>query len=666
MINFLKRYSATAIGAGAVLAAVATAGVYISRETVSNLVAGTAQERAQGFVRYLGETNGALDALLTGLSRDPDLETEVRAVALASGLENFTIFDIDGQPEFSLKSEAHAWLLRERPGGIRGMDSLAQSAVERPGEWTEVTRTETGGRLVISPLDKGGQRLAFVAVTPDMTGVEERYVTVIGLSIAGLIGVLVVAAGVPGLIYIRRKWRIEQADERIQFLANHDTLTKLLNRKRIEEDAGRILATCRATRERLAVWALDIEGLADINESVGQEGGDELLRTVADRLLSVIDRNDLVARTGADDFVIIQRNLQSINDIEALARRIRLEVETPVAIGGLTLQPRLCAGVSTVPEHGRTIVQLFQHAELALLVHKSSKRGDYVLFEPSMDEEASQRRMIERRMREALDQDQFELFYQPIVRATDKRILGFESLIRLPDGLGGYIPPSLFIPIAEARGYIKAIGDWVLREATRQIALWPDDLFISVNLSAVQFRDGDLVQIVKDALETSGIAGHRLEIEVVESLLLDRSDSVLTQLQELKTLGVSIAMDDFGTGYSSLGYLWRFPFDKLKIDQSFMIAFEQGESSIRQIIGTIVSLGHHMNLKVVTEGIETAEQAAMLQELGCDQLQGYLFGKPVAAERVAAEMMTSISLRASRLTAAAEPIGMDEPRLAAV
>ncbi len=656
MINFLKRYSATALGAGAVLAAVSVAGVYISRETVSSLVASTAEQRVQGFVRYLEGSNGAMDALLTGISRNPDFETEIRAVALASGLTNFTVFDLKGQPEFSLKSETHSWLLRERPGGITGLETLSQSAVEKPGRWTEMTVSEAGSKLVISPIDRDGRRVGFTSIVPDMTGVEENLTEVVSSAVAGLIAVLVVAAGVPGLIYMRRKWRIEQADERIQFLANHDTLTKLLNRKRIEEEASRIFATCRATRERLAVWAIDIQGLSDVNNNVGQAGGDELLRTVADRLMRVIDRNDLVSRTGADDFMIVQRNLRGLNDVEALARRIRQEVETPVTIEGLTFTPQLYLGVSMVPEHGRTIVQLFQNAELALLVHKSSMQGDFVLFEPSMDEEANRRRTIERRMREALEQEQFELFYQPIVRASDHKILGFESLIRLPDGQGGYIPPSIFIPIAEARGYIKAIGDWVLREATRQIALWPDELFISVNLSAVQFRDGDLVSIVGEALAAAGIDGRRLEIEVVESLLLDRSNAILEQLEGLKALGVSIAMDDFGTGYSSLGYLWRFPFDKLKIDQSFMIAFEQGEANIRHIIGTIVSLGHHMKLKVVTEGIETAEQAAMLMELGCDQLQGYLFGKPVAADRVAAELLTSLSHRSkTELHADREP-----------
>jgi EAL domain-containing protein (putative c-di-GMP-specific phosphodiesterase class I) len=291
-------------------------------------------------------------------------------------------------------------------------------------------------------------------------------------------------------------------------------------------------------------------------------------------------------------------------------------------------------------------------------VHKSSKLGDFIAYDPSMDEEAVRRRSIEARVREAITSDGFELFYQPIVCGSTHEPLGFEALIRLPTGDGQFISPADFIPIAEARGYIKEIGSWVIRQATRQLALWPDHLFISVNLSAVQFRDGDLVDIVAQALRDSGIAGHRLEIEVVESLLLDRSDLILDQLSALKRLGVSIAMDDFGTGYSSLGYLWRFPFDKLKIDQSFMLAFGEGEANVSQIIETIVSLGHHMGMKVTTEGVETADQVAALSAMGCDQLQGYHFGRPQPVDRIASEMLKQTSARGAAFHAA--PVILEE------
>ncbi|WP_244630970.1 GGDEF domain-containing phosphodiesterase [Aureimonas sp. ME7] len=616
------------------------AGLHLSQLSVSHLLSATTLERGESFAHYLVETEGALAALVTGLSRNPDIENQIRDVADASGIANFSIFDAMGRPVFSPRSASHAWLLRERPGGIAGLDQLAEAAVSRPGTWQEVAEDESGRATFIRPFDHNGTRLGFIAVTPDVTFLQSRYAHIVRMMMLGLVSVLVLSTGIPLLIYMRRKRRIEQADERIRFLANHDTLTSLLNRKRLEEETNRILATSRATRERLALWAFDVEGMADINNNIGQANGDEVLRTVAARLLKVVDRSDLAARLGADDFVVIQRRAEERDAIEALAKRIVHEVEAPIEIEAHTITPRLCIGVAVVPDHGRTYGDLYRHAELALTVHKSSRHGQFILFEPSMDEEANERRRIERRIREALDGNEFELFYQPIVDARDRGLLGFESLLRLPDGEGGYIPPSMFIPIAEARGYIKAIGTWVLYEAARQIALWPEELFISVNLSAVQFRDGDLVAIVGKALAQAGIAGSRLELEVVESLLLERSDAIIDQLQALKSLGVSIAMDDFGTGYSSLGYLWRFPFDKLKIDQSFMVAFDQGEANVRQIIEAIVSLGHHMKLKVVTEGIETPAQADMLREIGCDQLQGYFFGRPQPAERVAQEALS--------------------------
>ncbi|MEC5292631.1 EAL domain-containing protein [Aurantimonas sp. C2-6-R+9] len=229
---------------------------------------------------------------------------------------------------------------------------------------------------------------------------------------------------------------------------------------------------------------------------------------------------------------------------------------------------------------------------------------------------------------------------RPIVNGDGSRLLGFEALLRLRDENGEYISPSVFVPIAEARGYIKAIGTWVIREATRQIAQWPQDLFVSVNLSPVQFGDGDLVRIVETALRDANISGKRLEIEVVESLLLDRSDDILAQLRELRALGISIDMDDFGTGYSSLGYLWRFPFDKLKIDQSFMVALENGEPNVSRLLETIVSMAHHLKMKVTTEGVETEAQVALMKSLGCDQLQGYFFGRPMPADQAAAEILT--------------------------
>ncbi|RYD30233.1 MAG: GGDEF domain-containing protein, partial [Sphingomonadales bacterium] len=321
-------------------------------------------------------------------------------------------------------------------------------------------------------------------------------------------------------------------------------------------------------------------------------------------------------------------------------------VAEPIELKGQIIRPGISIGVAMMPADGRNFGDLTKHAELALLHHKTAQTGDFTLFEPHMDEDVHRRRQIEAMVRAAVANDGFELFYQPIVSGRGAALLGFEALLRMPDPAGGYISPSVFVPIAESRGFIKEIGTWVIRKAAQQIALWPEHLFVSVNLSAVQFRDGDLVGIIGDALKAAGVDGRRMEIEVVESLLLERSEDILKQLKELKALGISIDMDDFGTGYSSLGYLWRFPFDKLKIDQSFMVAFESGELNVRAILGTIVSLAHHMQMKVTAEGVETEAQVALLDELGCDQIQGYYYGKPMPADRVAAELLSQYKTRA--------------------
>ncbi|WP_244492310.1 bifunctional diguanylate cyclase/phosphodiesterase [Aureimonas sp. AU12] len=658
ILRLVRKYMLTAIGATIVVATIASAGAYLGARTIDQLVSISMKRRGESFARFLVENDSALYPMLTGISRDTDAEAKVRSIATASGIDSFSIFDVEGREVFTLSSQRHSWLMRERPGGTVTGDRLSETYVRRTGPWIEVEGLSTDTPAVVVPLEREGRRVGFLTSLSNGTAIRATFTQVLTHSASLFVFVTILATGIPGLIYLRRKRRIEQADEHIQFLANFDTLTHLYNRRRMQDECERILATSRATRERLAFWSLDIERMGDITNGFGQAVGDEVLRTVAKRLSIALDKNDLVGRLGADDFVLLQRNALSIDAVEALAKRIRRSVETPMEVEGHTIVPRLCIGVAMIPDHGRVYNEVARHADLALLVHKSSKLGDFIAYDPSMDEEAVRRRSIEARVREAITSDGFELFYQPIVCGSTHEPLGFEALIRLPTGDGQFISPADFIPIAEARGYIKEIGSWVIRQATRQLALWPDHLFISVNLSAVQFRDGDLVDIVAQALRDSGIAGHRLEIEVVESLLLDRSDLILDQLSALKRLGVSIAMDDFGTGYSSLGYLWRFPFDKLKIDQSFMLAFGEGEANVSQIIETIVSLGHHMGMKVTTEGVETADQVAALSAMGCDQLQGYHFGRPQPVDRIASEMLKQTSARGAAFHAA--PVILEE------
>ncbi|MBB4001161.1 EAL domain-containing protein [Aurantimonas endophytica] len=640
LLNTIRRYWATVCGGVAVTGFVIMSILWLGSASVGELVEAEMRARGANFVRLLLGPQGQVDAFLTGIARDPNAETTIRTVANLADIESFAVFSQQGEEVFRSRSDRYEWLLRDRPGGISSGDRLSPSLLERQGEWQVVHDEGRTNSSVVAPLIRDGVTIGYLSVVANMDESRAAYAGTLGRTSALVAFVLCLATGVPFLLYLRRKRKISEADERIQFLANHDGLTHLLNRRRMQEETDRVMATARATRERVAYLYIDLDELSEINNSLGHGCGDELLRTVATRLAAAVDEGDLVARIGADDFAVLHRRSSDVAAIASFARRISDSVCEPVQLGGQTVRPSISIGCALAPQDGRIHSEIVKHAEIAHLHHKADKGRSLVFFDPSMDDEMARRRQIEALVREAVEKDRFELFYQPIVNGDGSRLLGFEALLRLGDTQGGYISPTLFVPIAETRGYIKAIGSWVIREAARQIALWPEPLFVSVNLSAVQFRDGDLVDIVQSTLREAGIPGRRLEIEVVESLLLERSEDVLEQLGQLKDLGISIDMDDFGTGYSSLSYLWRFPFDKLKIDQSFMVALTNGEPNVPQILETIVAMAHTMQMKVTTEGIETDAQVELMKRLGCDQLQGYLFGKPMPAERVASEVLT--------------------------
>ncbi|MEX6504933.1 putative bifunctional diguanylate cyclase/phosphodiesterase [Jiella sp. M17.18] len=641
---FLKRHWTLLLGGAAMICFVVATVLGLGQSAVGNLVRAEMRSRGSNFAHLLLTPDGQLDAFLTGIARDPDAEATVRKVANLAGIDSFAIFDRHGKEVFRSRSDRYEWLLRDRPGGISSGDRLGPSVLATPGDWQIVYDDGRANPSVIEPLIRNGRTVAYVSVVANMIAERRHYQVTLARTSMLVVLVLLIATGAPFLLYIRRKRKIAEADERILFLANHDPLTHLLNRRRMQEEADQILSTIRATRERMAFLYIDLDELSEVNDNYGQACGDELLRVVANRLASATGDDDILARIGADDFAILFRRVVSREDVSSLSRRITEAVCEPVDLGGNTIIPQISIGCALVPEAGRTHSELVKHAEIAHYHHKGDKANALAFFESWMDEETHRKREVEALLRKAIEKDGFELFYQPLVSGEDARLLGFEALLRLRAPDGSYISPTVFVPIAEARGYIKTIGTWVIQEACRQIALWPEPLFVSVNLSAVQFADGDLLSIIRAAMKSAGIAGHRLEVEVVESLLLERSDTVLDQLKELRDLGISVDMDDFGTGYSSLGYLWRFPFDKLKIDQSFMKALENGEKNVPQIVETIIAMAHHLGMKVTTEGVETKEQVELLRRLGCDQIQGYYFGRPIPAGDVAADVFTKFRL----------------------
>ncbi|QFU14843.1 putative bifunctional diguanylate cyclase/phosphodiesterase [Microvirga thermotolerans] len=418
-----------------------------------------------------------------------------------------------------------------------------------------------------------------------------------------------------------------QAESQIAYMAHHDALTDLANRVLFREQMERALAQSGRSETQVAVLCLDLDRFKDVNDSLGHETGDALLKVVAHRLRSCVREEDVVARLGGDEFAVLQTSVHEPHDCAVLAMRIVEALGAPYDIDGQEIVIGTSVGIALAAEGNPTPDQLLKHADLALYRAKSVGRGTFRFFEPEMDAQLQARRMLEVDLRKALANGEFELFYQPQVDIRRKAITGYEALLRWRHPERGIVSPAEFIPVAEDIGLISPLGEWVVHEACREASGWPAPLKVAVNLSPVQFRNRNLVQCVKQALEESGLCPSRLELEITESVLLQDNDTTLATLHQLRKLGLRIAMDDFGTGYSSLSYLRSFPFDKIKIDQSFV----QGLSSRADclaIVQSIAGLGASLGMSTVAEGVETEDQLVQLRAAGCTEAQGYYFGRP--------------------------------------
>ncbi len=416
--------------------------------------------------------------------------------------------------------------------------------------------------------------------------------------------------------------------EQIAFLARHDPLTRLPNRLLFQErlEAGlQEMGDC----ETIALLCLDLDQFKMVNDSLGHPIGDQLLVAVAERLQSVVRKTDTIARLGGDEFAIVQRGVETEDEASALAGRIIRVVSKPYDLDCHRVSIGVSVGIALAPEDARQRQELLRKADLALYSAKQQGRGTWRLFQPALDDVVQGRRKMEYGLRQALRANQLELYYQPVVAARTRRLSGFEALLRWNHPTRGMVPPNEFIPLAEETGLIVEIGAWVIEQACAQAAFWPDELSVAVNLSAVQFRS-DLVRTVADAIDAHGLTPDRLVLEITESVLLQHNQSTLSTLHVLRGLGVQIAMDDFGTGYSSLSYLRSFPFDTIKIDQSFVRGLEMRDECTA-IIRAVIGLGHSLRTRIIAEGVETEEQLEILAMEGCSEVQGYFFSKPVPA-----------------------------------
>jgi diguanylate cyclase (GGDEF)-like protein len=428
---------------------------------------------------------------------------------------------------------------------------------------------------------------------------------------------------------IRDRMRLERTSEQLQLQARHDALTGLPNRLLFLERLEHAATRAGNPEDRFTVLMLDLDRFKTINDTLGHGSGDEVLRTVAQRLRSCTQPNDTVARLGGDEFAILHvSTMGQRTSAVALASEVINALSRPYNLDGQEVVIGTSIGIAAAPEHGTNSEGLLARADLALYQSKLAGRNDYCFFETSMESKARQRRAIEIDLRHALQRNEFELHYQPVVSIATRACSGMEALLRWKRPSGEIVPPDEFIPIAEDIGLISSIGEWVLRTACSDAIVWPSGITLAVNLSPVQFGKGDLRDIVLGALRDSGLPPHRLELEITESVSLEGSENNIRTLTSLKALGVNIVLDDFGTGYSSLTYLSMFAFSKVKIDRSFVSEMSE-RPDCAAIVCSIINLGQNLNMTTVAEGVETELQLTMLLAAGCSLAQGYLFSRPV-------------------------------------
>ncbi|WP_441233249.1 bifunctional diguanylate cyclase/phosphodiesterase [Bradyrhizobium sp. 930_D9_N1_4] len=423
-----------------------------------------------------------------------------------------------------------------------------------------------------------------------------------------------------------------RADERIAHMAHYDALTDLPNRVLMRGHLERRVAEL-SQGQPFAILYIDVDEFKGVNDSLGHEVGDELLRQVANRLRACVSGNDLVARLGGDEFAIVKAGTRDPAELTELAETILKALRTPVDCKGQDIPTDASIGIAIAPDHGDNLDDLLKRADLAMYAAKSEGRRTFRVFVPEYDAKARLRRQLELDLRQALARGEFEVHYQPLVDLAADVVNGCEALLRWRHPERGMISPADFIPVAEETGLIGEIGEWVLRQACTEAASWPGDIHVAVNVSPVQFRSRTLALKVAAALAESGLAPGRLELEVTETVLIRDDEEALTILQQLRELGVRIALDDFGTGYSSLSYLHRFPFDKIKIDRSFISDIGQSEDS-SPIVQAVVHMAAARHMATTAEGVETEAQREVLRQLGCSQMQGWLFSPAVPAAKL--------------------------------
>ncbi|OWF82191.1 diguanylate cyclase [Yersinia rohdei] len=419
-----------------------------------------------------------------------------------------------------------------------------------------------------------------------------------------------------------------KAQERIQHLSLHDALTGLPNRLRMKQFLENKLLNLAGTSHPLVILNVDLDKFKPVNDTFGHVTGDLVLHQVSERLRGCLRDQDLVARQGGDEFILIITGLSSIQEIEQLCARVIAQIESPYIINEQDIYIGASIGIALAPQDSIHAEELLRFADIAMYEAKNSGRNRWSFYSSEMNDRLMQRSELERFLRQAIKHNEFCLYYQPRYRIEGTQLTGAEALVRWNHPVLGLLMPDQFIALAEETGLITSISDWTMLQACQDATTWPQSLIVSVNISAIEFRNQRLIERVRQVLLLTGLPSHRLELEITERIMIEDADGAFKTMMALKTLGVRLSMDDFGTGYSSLNYLRRFPFDGLKIDKSFTDELAESPEGL-SIVEGIINLGHALSMTVTAEGVETEEQLTCLQTLMCDEVQGYFLGKPM-------------------------------------
>jgi diguanylate cyclase (GGDEF)-like protein len=548
------------------------------------IFAGTMKNLAQGSFRVI-------------LERDPGFETIVRDFNRTTNVAAPLIQDLNGPDD----AQAALQILRPLQSSLTQLASATYNygAALTSEDEHELSRLH----WIFSGLT--GTIIFFGIV---LTGLLARHNTLLG----------------------RAHQKLHRLAADLAHLAHHDPLTGLANRILFRERLEQSLEKARDDGSTIAVLYLDLDLFKSVNDTLGHETGDQLLKTVATRIRGCVQSDNVIARLGGDEFAILMAPVNIAQECAVFASRIVKEIGSVYNIDGHEIVIGTSIGIASTELGTSSPEQLLKQADTALYRAKADGRGTFRFFEPEMDAELQARRALEVDLRRAMANNEFLLHFQPQVRLQANEITGFEALLRWRHPVRGTIPPGEFIPIAEDIGLIAPLGEWAINEACRIAATWPQDLNVAVNISPIQFRNRTLLPCVRKALTRTGLDPSRLELELTESALLQENETTLTALHELRQLGVRIALDDFGTGYSSLSYLRSFPFDKIKIDQSFVRELST-QPDCMVIIRSVVRLGRGLGMSITAEGVETEDQLAQIRAAGCTEAQGYLLGRPKPA-----------------------------------